>query len=116
MFVSTNKTNDMKTLQINSNSIKVQYEGMTFLVSKYEDSKGVYFLNENLEKQYAELESVEQSPKIEQANKKEYTFNVDAWRGDQITNYTKTVKADSFDNACKKIEKSYKRIYDYSVA
>lgn len=105
----------MKTIQINTNSIKVQYEGMTFLVSKYEDELGVYFLNENLQKQYAELESVKQSTKVEQATKKEYTFNVDAWRGDQITNYNKTVKADSFDDACKKIEKSYKRIYDYSV-
>lgn len=112
----------MKVIEININSIKVQYEGMTLLVAKYEDEIGVYFLNENLEKQYAELENVEVNNYVqnqleeEQATKKEYTFNVDAWRGDQIKNYTKTVKADSFNNACKKIEKLYKRIYDYAVA
>jgi hypothetical protein len=43
-------------------------------------------------------------------------FYVSAWRGDQIKTYTKTVTANSIEDACEKIEKSYKRIYDYELA
>ena len=44
----------MKILEIRKNSIKVLGTGnMPLLVAKYEDENGVYFFNENLEKQYA---------------------------------------------------------------
>jgi len=105
----------MKTLEINTNSIKVQYEGMTLLVAKYEDEIGVYFLNENLERQYAIIDT-ETNEQVESMKKESFTFYVSAWRGDQIKTYTKTVNAKSIEDACEKIEKSYKRIYDYELA
>jgi len=46
----------MKVLEIKTNSIKVSgTNGMILLVAKYQDENGIYFLNENLKKQYATI-------------------------------------------------------------
>ena len=104
----------MKTLQINSNSIKVEgANGMQLLVARYDDANGTYFFNENLEKQYAKVEVAEQ---VEVVESNEFTFHVSAWKGDQIKTYMKTVKADNLAAAEAKIEKAYKSIYDYELA
>lgn len=44
----------MEVLKINDNSIKVKSEGSITVVAKYEDENGIFFFDENLEKQYAE--------------------------------------------------------------
>lgn len=105
----------MRTLEIRNNSVKVEINGMVMLVAKYQDENGVYFLNENLEKQYATIEekAVETTKPTE---RKSFTFYVSAWIGDRIKTYTKTINAKSIEDACEKIEKSYKRIYDYELA
>ena len=105
----------METLEIRNNSVKVESNGMVMLVAKYQDENGVYFLNENLEKQYAIIDTKTVEP-IESTKKESFTFHVSAWRGDQIKTYTKTINARSIEDACEKIEKSYKRIYDYELA
>jgi penicillin-binding protein-related factor A (putative recombinase) len=104
----------MKTLEIRKNSVKVESNGMVMLVAKYQDENGVYFLNENLDKQYAAIE--EKNVDTESIKIESFMFYVSAWRGDQIKTYTKTVTANSIEDACEKIEKSYKRIYDYELA
>jgi hypothetical protein len=49
----------MKVLEIRSNSIKVEgYNGQPLLVARYEDENGIYFLNENLEKQYTIVQDI----------------------------------------------------------
>ena len=104
----------MKTLQINSNSVKVEdANGMHLLVARYDDANGTYFFNQNLEKQYAKVEVEEVAEVVESG---EFTFHVSAWRGDQIKTYTKTVRADNLAAAESKIERAYKSIYDYELA
>ena len=105
----------MTTLEIRSNSVKVESNGMVMLVAKYQDENGVYFLNENLEKQYA-IVATETVEPIKSTKKESFTFYVSAWFGDQIKTYTKTVTAKCIEDACNKIEKAYKRIYDYELA
>lgn len=111
----TFKQKELKTLEIKNNSVKVESNGMVMLVAKYQDENGAYFLNENLEKQYAIIDT-ETNEQVESMKKESFTFYVSAWRGDQIKTYTKTVNAKSIEDACEKIEKSYKRIYDYELA
>ena len=111
----TSKETEMKTLQINSNSIKVEdANGMQLLVARYDDTNGTYFFNQNLEKQYAKVEVTQEV--AESVESGEFTFYVSAWRGDQIKTYTKTVKADNLASAEGKIERAYKSIYDYELA
>ena len=112
--LASSKETDMKTLQINSNSIKVEdANGMQLLVARYDDTNGAYFFNQNLEKQYAKVDVSEVVYVVESG---EFTFYVSAWRGDQIKTYTKTVKADNLAAAESKIERAYKSIYDYELA
>ena len=113
-----NNTYKMETLEIRSNSIQVQTKrGGITVVARYDDKGGAYFLNENLEKQYAVVKEVEVVVEvIEEDEVEEYTFYVDAWVGDSIRNYTKRVRATSLEMACEKVEKAYKRIYSYEVA
>lgn len=107
----------MKTLEIRTNSIKVQdNNGMTLLVAKYQDENGVYFFNENLQKQYAVVEAPKVKVRTTSAN--EYRFYVEYEHSRRPNNIDSTicvVKANSPAEALEKATKRFKNIYDIST-
>jgi hypothetical protein len=99
----------MKVLTINSNSIKVQdSSNMILLVAKYQDSKGVYFFNEQLEKQYIETSSPKKFRKTSNLN--QFEFIVEYYQGGDVRRKFSKVSAKDFDGAIDKINKRFKSI------
>ena len=103
----------MKTLKINKNSVEViNKNGIIFLVAKYEDDGGVYFLNELLEKQYAIIEK----SKVENINE-EFNFNVEYEDRKRLRGWSQKnvmIKAKNYESAINKINKRFKKIYEIS--
>jgi len=104
---------NFKIIEIRNNSVKVSdNNGMTLLVSKYKDSEGVYILNQDLEKQYV---TMPEKRKTKVSNTNNYQFMVSYWVGENLRTSFKNIKAKDFETAEKRIEKSFKRIMDYST-
>lgn len=107
----------MKTLEIKSNSIKVEgYNGQPLLVARYEDENGIYFLNENMEKQYAVIENKEKN-KNNKYELEEFSFNVEYEHKGMIRGWNQkntTVKAKNYEEALKKVNSKFKKIYEIS--
>jgi len=102
----------MKALQIRKVSILVQCSnGDITAVARYNDENGAYFLNQNLEKQYAVIEA---KKIIRKSRLQSFTFDVSYWISDRLHSTQKTIKAINFDTAYNRCEKSYKNIYDIS--
>lgn len=109
----------MKTLKIRTNSIKVKDDnGMELLVARYEDKNGVYFLNENLKKQYAIIETHKQHTTItEESEIKSFRFDVEYEHKGMDRGWnqkTTKVNAKNITEAIEKVKRSFKTIYDIS--
>lgn len=105
----------MKTLEIRTSSIKVEgTNGMTLLVAKYEDKDGVYFLNENLEKQYAIIETPKKQVKV--SSLESFNFYVEYFHNDDSRRKFTTVKAKDFDSALNKVNRNFKSIIEIEEA
>lgn len=101
----------MKTLEIRTNSIKVKgTNGMELLVARYEDKNGVYFLNENLEKQYAIIETPKKQVKV--SSLESFNFYVEYFHNDDSRRKFTTVKAKDFDSALNKVNRNFKSIIE----
>ena len=110
-IVSTNKLKNMKTLEIRTSSIKVKgTNGMELLVARYEDKNGVYFLNENLEKQYAIIETPKKQVKV--SSLESFNFYVEYFHNDDSRRKFTTVKAKDFDSALNKVNRNFKSIIE----
>lgn len=119
----------MKTTIINLTigGAKVRMNGQVILISTDADENGMYFFNENLEKQYVcdtEFESpkeVEAPRKAseEKEERKEYSFEVEYehnGRANGFAHTVTTVKAYSYEEAVEKVYKRFKVIYDIAEA
>lgn len=105
----------MKVLEIKTNSIKVLgTNGMTLLVAKYQDENGIYFLNENLKKQYATIKEEKKPIKILGLDR--FNFYVEYWHTDSSRRKFTTVKAKDFDSAISKVYKNFKSIIEIEEA
>ncbi len=101
-------------IEIQENGLKVMMNNQVTLIGKYEDSNGVYFLNENLVKQYVkntptESEEVAENKigtsTIESNEVKDYKFEVEYEHNGRLNGFALTetsVKAKSFDEALEK--------------
>jgi len=113
----------MKAIEIKENRIIVKCnDGNTTAVARYEDKNGVYFLNEMLQKQYA---NIIPNPRKEVickiSSKKEnaltpFKFHVEYGWGETSRRIWVTINAIDKETACAKLEKRYKNLLEYSEA
>ena len=87
---------------------------MTLLVAKYEDENGVYFLNENLQKQYATIEEPKKQLKVSSLGS--FNFYVEYWHNNDSRRKFTTVKAKDFDTALNKVNNNFKSIIEIEEA
>ncbi len=108
--------------------LKVMMNNQVTLIAKYEDEKGEYFYNENLDKQYLSDTPLQQKEKEVDENQEftfevdenqEFTFEVEYEHNGRVNGFaltTTTVKAKSYDKALEKIQKNFNNIYEISEA
>ena len=116
----------MKVLEIRDDSLLVTTNMGNTAIARYEDKDGIFFYNENLDKEYVtDLNMHKEEPERKKEYKQEeqkpkkntYKFAVvtsNKW-GEPSRHYDKEFKAYSLDEACEKIENNYKHIFDYEI-
>jgi hypothetical protein len=109
----------MKVIEIKNKSIKVTTaDNQTMLVAKYTDNGGVFFYNENLEKQYATIEAPVPKAKTKRtSNLKKFEFMVEyAHNGNgtgRATSFPSTY-ATTYEIALARVSRRFKAIIDIS--
>ena len=111
-------------IEIQERGLKVRMNNQVTLIAKYEDANGVYFYNENLEKQYVadtqkEINKVEKIEvvEVEKEEVKNYIFEVEYEHNGRANGFaltTTTVKAKSREQAIEKVYNNFKTIFEIS--
>ena len=108
-------------IEIQERGLKVRMNNQITLIAKYEDSKGEYFMNENLQKQYLDDTIFEQEEikitKVEEEEETEkiYKFEVEYEHNGRLDGWAHTetkVKAKSYEEALEKVKSNFKKIYE----
>ena len=111
-------------IEVQERGLRVRMNNQITLIAKYEDEKGEYFLNENIQKQYFkdtvfEKEEIKAVEVEEVEEVEEYRFYVEYEHNGRANGFAlieTVVKAKSFDSAIEKVKKRFRTIYEISEA
>jgi outer membrane lipoprotein-sorting protein len=109
-------------IEIQERGLKVNMNNDVTLIASYTDDKGLYFYNENLEKQYVSDTPTENKKTPIKGVKSNndatrYSFEVEYEHNGRANGFaltSKAVYAKSRDEAIDKVKKSFKNIYEIS--